>query len=220
MPDFIDRCDNSWTSFGHRRGISDTTRLGLDLTRAKLSAFGGAAGPGSYPSPPMSGSPPLPPRISHEVTERNQGAHQPTAHDAHRGGVATQSEDAPQIGSSSISRPFLSETPERRPSYALPPLEPPAPGPLPYPRQLGPTTIPQPSYPPPILRSGAPATQIGPLPVPQPYSVAPLHQVLQPPGSIQDGQSRPQRKTKGHVASACVPCKKAHLRFVCPINTD
>lgn len=25
---------------------------------------------------------------------------------------------------------------------------------------------------------------------------------------------KPQRKTKGHVASACVPCKRAHLRFV------
>lgn len=25
---------------------------------------------------------------------------------------------------------------------------------------------------------------------------------------------RQQRKTKGHVASACVPCKRAHLRYV------
>jgi hypothetical protein len=35
-------------------------------------------------------------------------------------------------------------------------------------------------------------------------------------------QSSPklQRKTKGHVASACVPCKRAHLRFVSASASD
>ncbi|KAK3906899.1 hypothetical protein C8A05DRAFT_11388 [Staphylotrichum tortipilum] len=214
MRAFGHRRDDSWTSFGHHRGISGDTRLGLDLTRTRADSDGAAAGPGSYPSPPMSGSPPLPLKIRHEVAEPSQGTYQATPHDVSSGApTTTQSEERAHPGVPSGHRPFLSETtsPADRPSYAFPPrLDPPGPRPLSYPPPLS-HGAPQPA---PYLSGPAHGTALshtGHLPAPQGYPAASHHPI---PESLHNTPPKPQRKTKGHVASACVPCKKAHLRFV------
>ncbi len=216
MRAFGHRRDDSWTSFGHHRGISDDTRLGLDLTRTRADSDGGAAaGPGSYPSPPMSGSPPLPLKIRHEVAEPSQGTYQATTHDVSSSAPTTQSEERPQSGVPlSGHRPFLSEAaaPAERSSYAFPPrLDPPGPRPLSYPPPLSHVAAQPPAY----LSGPSSATALshpGHLPAPQGYPAAAAHHPI--PESLHNTPPKPQRKTKGHVASACVPCKKAHLRFV------
>ncbi|GAB1318972.1 Zn(2)-C6 fungal-type domain-containing protein [Madurella fahalii] len=200
------RNDDSWTSFGQRRGISDPTRFCLDLTRTRAGS-GGAARLGSYPSPPMSGSPPLPPKTSQEVAERTQGAYQATTQDVYRGIPATQGEERTLTGAAGLSRPVFSATPEQA-QYALPRLEGSATRPLHYPQQLSQVAA-QPAPYLPIPGSGAAASQPGPPPAPQSYAT-PIHHSLQEP--LLNTPLKPQRKTKGHVASACVPCKKAHLR--------
>lgn len=203
------RRDDSWTSFGQRRGISDPARFGLDLTRTTADSQG-AAGPRSYPSPPMSGSPPLPLKSRHEVAERSQGAYQATTtQDPYSGIPATQGEERTQPGAASGHRQFLSETSERA-SYAFPRLE--GPRPLSYPPPLG-HVPPQPTAYFPGPGTGAVPGHLGPLPAPQTYPTPSHHPI---PDPLQNTPPKPQRKTKGHVASACVPCKKAHLRFVLP----
>lgn len=209
------RRSESWTSFGQRRGISDPTRFSLDLTRTKADS-GGAAGPGSYPSPPMSGSPPLPPKISHEVADRIQGSYQATTQDVYRGSPLAHGDERTQTGVAGGPRSLLSETPER-PSYGLPRLEGPAPPrPAPYhpPPPPGQTAA-QPAAYLPAPGTAAAASPTVPLPAPQAYPAPSPHPTPVPPHH-QPPPPKPQRKTKGHVASACVPCKKAHLRFVCP----
>jgi len=205
------RRDDSWTSFGQRRGISDPARFGLDLTRTRADSGGAAAGPVNYPSPPMSGSPPLPPKNRHEVAERSQGAYQATAQDVYSGAPTTQSEDRAQPTVPSGHRPFLSETSERA-SYTFPRPEGPGARPLSYPPQLG-HVAPQPAA---YLPAGAAPNHPGPLPAPQAYPAS-THSSI--PDGLHNASPKPQRKTKGHVASACVPCKKAHLRFVPPVLT-
>lgn len=205
------RGDDSWTSFGQRRGISDPARFGLDLTRTRADS-GGAAGWGSYPSPPMSGSPPIPPETSHEVAERSRGKYQATTQDVYSSIPTTQSDERTQAGVAGGLRPFFSDTPERAP-YTFPRLEGSGPRPLPYPQSLGQIAA-QPSayFPGPVPGPGP--SHPGPLPAPQTYPTATHHPI---PDSLHDTTPKPQRKTKGHVASACVPCKKAHLRFVFPV---
>ena len=50
--------------------------------------------------------------------------------------------------------------------------------------------------------------------IPQPFAQQPSPFPVQSTPSLSSDSSdlKNQRKTKGHVASACVPCKKAHLR--------
>lgn len=212
MQAFGHRGDDSWTSFGQRRGISGPARFGLDLTRTKAESEG-VAGPGGYPSPPMSGSPPLPPKTSHDVAERGQGTYQATTQDVlYRGIPATQGEQRTPSGLASASRPFLSGTPERTP-YAFPPIEESTARPPPYPRPLGQVAAQTGAYLP-VLGPGAPASHAGPLPALQTYPATSPHAMQV---SLPNPPAKPQRKTKGHVASACVPCKKAHLRFVYPV---
>jgi hypothetical protein len=209
MQAYSPRGDDSWTSFGQRRGISDPARFGLDLTRAR-AGFGGAAGPRSYPSPPMSGSPPLPPKTSHGVAERSQGATYPlTTQDVYSSIPATQSEGRTQGGIAGGPRPFLTDTPDRAP-YAFPRPEGTGPRPLPYPQPLSQVATQPAAY----LSghgTGATSSHPGPLPALQTYPPA-THRPT--PDALHNAPPKPQRKTKGHVASACVPCKKAHLRFV------
>ncbi|KAK4235511.1 hypothetical protein C8A03DRAFT_46378 [Achaetomium macrosporum] len=199
MRAFGRRGEESWTSFGQRRGISDPVRFSLDLTRTRADCIG-AAGPGSYPSPPMSGSPPLPPKLSHEVAERSQGPYP----------ARTQSDERTQRGAAGGTHPFSSDTSER--------------GLYPFSRLEGSTTQPQRPYPEqPGYITAQPATYLsgpgtgpgsshpGPLPALQTYAAATHHPI---PDSLHSTPPKPQRKTKGHVASACVPCKKAHLRCI------
>lgn len=202
------RHDDSWTSFGQRRGLSDPARFGLDLTRTRADSEG-AAGPVNYPSPPMSGSPPLPPKNRHEVAERSQGGYQAATQDVYPGAPTTQSEERAQAGVPGGHRSFLSDTLERA-SYTFPRLEGQGARPLSYPPQLG-HVAPQPTA---YLPPGPAPSHPGALPAPQTYPAS-THPSL--PDTLHDVSPKPQRKTKGHVASACVPCKKAHLRFVPPV---
>lgn len=206
------RDDDSWTSFGQRRGISDPTRFCLDLTRTRADSGGGAR-LGSYPSPPMSGSPPLPPRTSQEGAERTQGTYHATTQDVYRGIPATQGEERTQTGAAGLSRLLFSATPEQT-LYTLPRLEGSATRPLHYPQQLGQAAT-QPAPYLPIPGPSVPASQPGPLPAPQSYA-APHHPLQEP---LPSTPLKPQRKSKAHVASACVPCKKAHLRFAWPVQS-
>ncbi|KAK4146769.1 uncharacterized protein C8A04DRAFT_9500 [Dichotomopilus funicola] len=198
--------DDSWTSFGQRRGIPGATLSGLDITRARIDC-GGVADPGSYPSPPMSGSPPLPAKTSHGVAERSEGAHQTTTRDVYRGIPTTRSDERAHAGAAGEPPLFLSEASERG-SYAFPRSDGPGTRSLPYPPALGQATS-QPTAYMSGPETGATAhNQPGSLP-PQAYPPTGHHGIGD---AVQSTTPKPQRKAKGHVASACVPCKKAHLR--------
>ncbi|PSS16780.1 hypothetical protein M430DRAFT_248263 [Amorphotheca resinae ATCC 22711] len=189
------RGDNSYISLGERRGKSDLARFSLDLSWAR--AVSDAAPSKAYPSPPMSGSPPLPPSRNPDASDCGHGSYGSTGQDPLRGAQATQPEH-----------------PERS-------RGPPGQGqafqePLPHAAML-----------PPYRVEEMPQQQ---LPYQQQQAQIPLQQqprqhtyVLQgpPPGPAPDrpavdarqySSPKVQRKTKGHVASACVPCKRAHLR--------
>lgn len=205
MQDIGHRTDGSSVSVSHRRGVSELARLALDLTWAGTADSESAACLGSYPSPPMSGSPPLPPKASQEAAERIQGtAYQATAQDVYRGSLGAPGEERAQTAVP--APPRLSPSSSSALSY-FPRIEGSMTRPLPYPQQLAAGGAPhQPAYAP--VHRAAPTP---PLPAPQSFPAPtqqPAQEGLRPPSP------KPQRKTKGHVASACVPCKKAHLRFV------
>ncbi|KAL2260538.1 hypothetical protein VTK26DRAFT_5424 [Humicola hyalothermophila] len=156
----------------------------------------------------MSGSPPLPPKTSHDVAERGQGTYQSTTQDVlYRGSPTTQGEQRTPASPAGVPPPFLSDSLER-PAFPPLPREEPTARPLPYPRPFG-----QPgSQPPPYLPipgPGTPSSHPGSLATLQTYS-ATSSRITQEPHH--NPPVKPQRKAKGHVASACVPCKKAHLR--------
>ncbi|KAF6833483.1 hypothetical protein CPLU01_05521 [Colletotrichum plurivorum] len=224
-------CDTSSTSFGQRRGISDLARFALDLTwvSPQGAESEAPARPRAYPSPPMSGSPPLPSKTHPEVGDRGrqqpqQQQQQPprggypstSPQDAYRGGLpptTTQPGDMrghppPQSLPPPQARPYHAEHPDRM-AYQ-------------YPRPDDHMRNPPPSgyahmasqalqqRPPPYMQMS------GPPPPPPPPSTsqhgygAPMPQPSQE--SAPYTSPKTQRKTKGHVASACVPCKRAHLR--------
>ncbi|KAJ9161944.1 hypothetical protein NKR19_g1829 [Coniochaeta hoffmannii] len=90
MQSLGNRHDISKISLGDRRGQSDLARFSLDLTWARADSESAARSKG-YPSPPMSGSPPLPPKGNQDsAAERTRGSYQATTQDAHRGISATQ----------------------------------------------------------------------------------------------------------------------------------
>ncbi|KAK1831391.1 hypothetical protein QBC39DRAFT_94718 [Podospora conica] len=214
---------------GHRRGLSDVTRFALDLPRAGADPEC-AARVRSYPSPPMSGSPPLPPKASQEAAERIQGTYQTatTAQDVYRGRLATQGEESAPT-STAPPRMSPSAGPER-PSYGFQRHEGSMTRPLPYPQHQLAAINPQAQYQPahrPVSSVPLPAPQSYPAPIQHQHQHQHPHQQhtqahqQQPPPPQQHQQGpepsrqaspKPQRKTKGHVASACVPCKRAHLR--------
>ncbi|KAI0117776.1 hypothetical protein GGR51DRAFT_267201 [Nemania sp. FL0031] len=193
---------------GQRRGRPDQAASALDLTLGRAEEKGCALrGTRAYPSPPMSGSPPRPPKPNQEVAERGQGGFQAPTHDAYRVGPAISGVEyrtvhpqhpLPPPPSLTTSRPLPSETPERNPYQYRRPEDPIGRQPT-YPQPAG-QMIPQPQYSlPPVAGPGfAP-----------PYSMPTNSQGLENPSFT---SPKSQRKTKGHVASACVPCKRAHLR--------
>ncbi|KAK0629733.1 hypothetical protein B0T17DRAFT_489837 [Bombardia bombarda] len=204
--------DDSRIPLGQRRGITDLARFALDLTWARADSES-AARSESYPSPPMSGSPPLPPKTSQEAAERNQGVYQATTQDVYRGISTTQREERVQTtaaaavaavagGVSVSSRGFASDAPER--PYAFHRTGAPTPRPLHYPQQHN-QAISQQSYLPPVPGPSTPR----PLTIPPGFPAVAHHPAQE---SQHQTSPKPQRKTKGHVASACVPCKRAHLR--------
>jgi hypothetical protein len=199
--------DTSSIPLGQRRGVSDLARFALDLTWAINRAESETtARPGAYPSPPMSGSPPLPNKSHQEAGDRSQaqGSYQTTnLQDVYRGS-STAPSPSDIRGQSSVSslpvRSYPPEPPERM-AYSYPPLPPDEAmrRPVSYPPQNTSSLQQQPPY----MPIAGPST--GPAPG---YSA--------PGQSSQENQPytspKSQRKTKGHVASACVPCKRAHLR--------
>jgi hypothetical protein len=210
--------DISTTSLGHRRGRSDLARFTLDLTWARADSES-AARSRDYPSPPMSESPPPPrPKAIQESAERSQGSYQATTRDAARGIPAARTD--PQLHRANViagpqGRSFLGEPHERVP-YAFSRSEAVTARPPSY-TQQGPTMHQQLSYLP------APGSTLGPGPQPPSgYGVAATATATtsRTPAEQQGAPLQPspklQRKTKGHVASACVPCKRAHLRQVSP----
>ncbi|EFW98481.1 c6 zinc finger domain containing protein [Grosmannia clavigera kw1407] len=254
------------TSLGRRRDCLDLARFSLDLTWARAESER-AARAKAYPSPPMSGSPPLPSKPTHEAGGWSQGRQQSTSHDAYRGSALTTASIA------DVHRPAIIQQPQQQQqqqqqhrssvdSYAHPhphshaqqhqyqqqqPPPPPTQTPLSYPRPYSlysrsedpsdPRSMSSSAYASPQLLDPAMPAHLpylpplpGPGPMQQGYPISvpsrppPPSQVPSPnsvsaPGpsgredSIQPFDSpKSQRKTKGHVASACVPCKRAHLR--------
>ena len=194
----------TFVPLGQRRGKSDLERFSLDLTRGRADTEC-AAHTRAYPSPPMSGSPPLPPKPTQEAGDRSQGIYQPISHDVYRANAVipgveyraplTQPPLAPQSPAGGIrplppveTQPYVYRRPEdvmgRPLSYSHQPDQ----------------IAPQPQY---SLQPVAGSSQLPPQ-----YAVS---------GNPQGLENAPytspkSRKPKGHVASACVPCKKAHLR--------
>ena len=216
MQPLSQRSDVPQNTLGKRRGITDLAQFALDLNNWVRADSKSTARSESYPSPPMSGSPPLPPKASQEAAERRQGVYQATTRattrDGYRGIAVTHGGEGLQSGILAHTRgPYLPNPPERIPyEYQRP--EPPMTRPHPFDGSHGTATL-QPSFLP-IAGSGGVG---GPLPGPASHSTALYH-----PGHDSHPQTspKPQRKTKGHVASACVPCKKAHLRLVGVILPD
>src|SRR4051812_21350162 len=84
----------SHISLGKRRGKPDLAGFALDLGWA--SAASASANLRAYPSPPMSGSPPLPSRNNPGSSDRGHGSYLPTGQDIARGVQTTQSEGTQQ----------------------------------------------------------------------------------------------------------------------------
>ena len=236
-------------SLHHRRDVSELARFSVDLTWARAESER-ASRLKAYPSPPMSGSPPLPPKPSYEAGERSQGNYR-TSHDPYHRATdntpphsadmrlqsmgsgsqpyAHQHHQQPQYSHSSmgnLSRQYPSESHDRMhyPSYGRPeehhiqaPMHPMGSYPPPSHMQQPPS---MPGYapylPPPLpgpssMQQGYPASPHASVPIQIPSPVAGPSggpEAVQPYAS-----PKTQRKTKGHVASACVPCKRAHLRY-------
>lgn len=193
---------------GQRRGISDLAQVALDLTRASESAKSDTiARYRAYPSPPMSGSPPLPPKQLQDSGDRGQapvGYSAPSHPDPYWSNLNQQQQPPPPIDirgppnmQASLPRLFQQGPPDASP--------------YPYRRpddsasrhgsyiQSGASSMPQ--------RAGYAPPSVPGAPSPYASSARPSIMENQPMTS-----PKSQRKTKGHVASACVPCKRAHLR--------
>ncbi|KAM0261700.1 hypothetical protein ACHAQJ_002152 [Trichoderma viride] len=149
----------------------------------------------------MSGSPPLPLRSAQEAGSRGEVPGYYAASrllDGLRGGPPQPSPTSLRDQASSMTRPYPQE-PTMRSPYAYP-----------RPEESG-RIVPYVSQ----HHHGMPH---GISPTAYPTSVSSSSDAYPVPDRSQATESQPytspksQRKTKGHVASACVPCKKAHLR--------
>lgn len=209
MQAILHRREPSLNSFGQRRGFSDLARFRLDLPWPRADSEGAAPGPtGDYPSPPMSGSSPNPPKVTQEADDRVHQVYQPaTSHDVYRASAAPSQADSRMLpGLAAPLRPYQPEPLERM-SYAS------------YPRPEDHMQRPMSSYMPQHsqMLSQQPHPYLpAPASIPTSGPVQGYNTVTSRPPTRDSQQSfaspKSQRKTKGHVASACVPCKKAHLR--------
>lgn len=152
----------------------------------------------------MSGSPPLPPTSSREILGRGRTSASdfstPGPQDAYRGGADHQhiaDHQGPREMQPALPRILQQEVPVASP-YAYRGPEDRAPRPSSY----VPVDIHAMSQP----LDYQPAGGSGAHP---PY--APIART--PTADNLTTSPKSQRKTKGHVASACVPCKRAHLRY-------
>jgi hypothetical protein len=196
--------DTSYISLGERRGKSDLARFSLDLSWGR--AVSDSARIRAYPSPPMSGSPPLPPRRNPEASDRGHGSYGSGGQGVFQG---TQPPPLEQQQHSEHRGPPLRYTPDSGPpapysSYRVDTMQP---------AQLH--FQPPPSQLPPQQQTQHHSYQPHP-PQPAPFSTPDRPPIREAP---EFSSPKQQRKTKGHVASACVPCKRAHLRSVPPVLT-
>jgi hypothetical protein len=186
---------------GHYRGVPASAPFAIDASRHPTRAERAfSARASAYPSPPMSGSPHLPPKGPQEASDR--GLAQPpylNTQDVRRRSLTQPLDPRDQLSSPlSASQPYLQEQlgamayPYRRPEHSLPRI----------------TTLAQPPLPhglhhPGMYQSLPGPSNVPPYPSPSQSTTVETQMVTSPTS---------QRKTKGHVASACVPCKRAHLR--------
>ncbi|KAJ5042155.1 uncharacterized protein L3040_004712 [Drepanopeziza brunnea f. sp. 'multigermtubi'] len=195
MPPSTARRDTSHKSLGQRRDKSDLARCSVDLSWTRAASD--SARSRAYPSPPMSGSPPLPPRRNLESSDRGHGSYGSGGQDVYRGLQTPQMDHMESRGS-----PLRGYMPEQPPSMLYP---------VHYrPEQMGPTQAQYQQALPQVPPQPQPHHGYAPHPQALQQFPAPDRQpVMEAPGFESPKQ---QRKTKGHVASACVPCKRAHLR--------
>jgi hypothetical protein len=190
---------------GKRRGNSDLARFSLDLTGGRVE-LDCAAHTEAYPSPPMSLSSPRPPEPTKDAGDKGQGGFPTTNNEAYRTSPAVLGVEqrAPPNYPSLPPPPAVvgvRPLPLGSPAYAYTRPEEVMGRRLSYPPQSG-AMLPQPpQY----------SALVGPGPgaLPPSYSVPSNPHMSENPAYT---SPKSQRKTKGHVASACVPCKKAHLR--------
>lgn len=208
MPTQARILDQIHVPLGHRRGISDLERFSLDLTWGRADTEC-AAHTRAYPSPPMSGSPPIPPKPTQEAGGRGQGGgSQPTSHEVYRTSATgipgieyRRPLTQPSLVSPSLAGVIQPPPPvESQQSYAYRRPEDVMGRPISFAQpQVADPIAPQPQYAlPPVAGSSH---------LPPQYGVSGNPQLENAPYT-----SPKSRKPKGHVASACVPCKRAHLR--------
>ncbi len=205
MPTQTHIFDQTYVPLGQRRGIFDLERFSLDLTWGRADTEC-AAHTQAYPSPPMSGSPPLPPKPTQEAADRGQGGFQATSHDVYRTTTAIPGVDYrgplthPPVRPQSPASVIRQLPPAEAQPYAFRRPEDVLGRPLSFPQQQTDQFAPQPQYSLPQVA--------GPSQIPPQYGIS-----GNPQGLENVPYTSPKsRKPKGHVASACVPCKKAHLR--------
>ncbi|KAK8011389.1 hypothetical protein PG990_010354 [Apiospora arundinis] len=204
MQNLIPNSEQTEVPLGQRRGISNLARFALDLSWAS-AATECPLGSRAYPSPPMSGSPPLPPKPTLEAGERGHNSFQPTSHDVYRTGSSipgieyrAHSQQGIQTPNRSSRHPWrlgfehIREKQQSEPRFLIDVPK------KPWGDRFLTTAKPAPWY----------RSRTGHASGPSPYS---LPTRPQPPENPPYTSPKSQRKTKGHVASACVPCKRAHL---------
>jgi hypothetical protein len=185
------------TSVGTVRGKPDLARFSLDLKWAK--SYSAASPVKSYPTPSMSGSP-------------SQSKNYQPEFGSHRHGYDTTADQFTY----GLPQQAVSQNNGRRPgasTYSGATLGPP------FQSYSSSTSA---SFD--IGQYQQQPSQSSTLPMPSlaPYAFSQNQQPLRSPFQIPDrpstgdapesAASKNTRKIKGHVASACVPCKKAHLR--------
>ncbi|QGI60333.1 hypothetical protein CEK27_004304 [Fusarium fujikuroi] len=198
--------DSASVPLGQRRGISDLAQIALDLAWVSESAEQDSfARYRAYPSPPMSGSPPLPSKQPQDAGDRGQapvGYSASSQTDTYWGNSNQQlptDHRGPANMQTTLPRLFQ-PGPSDAPPFSYRRTEETLPRPVSYIQPGGPSMPQSSGYIPPGI-PGAPSSYTS--------SVRPSVVENQPMTS-----PKSQRKTKGHVASACVPCKRAHLRCI------
>lgn len=212
MQALLHRGEQSSVSLGQRRGIPDLAGFALDLTRVRVETEC-PAGTRAYPSPPMSGSPPLPPKPNQEAGDRGQGSFQAGGHDAYRSAPAYQGQDIRRHSGAPPSQPSL---PPPSMARGARPYQQESAEQLAYPYRRSEDAMGRPmSYPPQPLGQSNFQPQYSLPPVSGALSGSSSYALPARPQAAENPaftSPKSQRKTKGHVASACVPCKRAHLR--------
>lgn len=196
--------DSASVPLGQRRGISDLAQIALDLAWVSESAEQDSfARYRAYPSPPMSGSPPLPSKQPQDAGDRGQA---PV-------GYSASSQTDTYWGNSNQQLPTDHRGPANM-QTTLPRLFQPGPSDAPpFPYRRTEEAVPRPvSY----IQPGGPSIPQSSGYIPPGIPGAPSSYTSSVRPSVVENQPmtspKSQRKTKGHVASACVPCKRAHLR--------